>query len=105
MMSTSVNLMDRLIREEARLIILRTLAGEPDRRLNSELLRRALETFGVVRTREWVHGEVRHLEQLGAVTVVDAGSVMVAALTSRGEDHVERRLVLDGVKRPSAPDL
>ena len=97
--------MDTIVREEARLIVLRTLAGESDQRLNSELLRRALEAFGISRTREWVHGELRHLEQLGAVTVVSAGTVLVAGLTSRGEDHVARRAVLDGVKRPSAPSL
>ncbi|MBK5957405.1 hypothetical protein CCR97_04170 [Rhodoplanes elegans] len=97
--------MDTIIREEARLILLRTLAEEPDGTLNSELLRRRLEHFGVSRTREWVHGELRHLEQLGAVRIVSAESVLVATLTSRGEDHVARRAVLDGVKRPSAPSV
>lgn len=97
--------MDRIIREEGRLIILRALRDEPDQRLNSELLRRSLEQWGISRTRDWVSGEIRHLEQIGAVTVVEAGTVLVASLTRRGEDHVERRLVLDGVKRPSAPEL
>lgn len=97
--------MDRIIREEARLIVLRTLDGEPDRRLNSELLRLELERWGITRSREWVHAELRHLEQLGAVTVVEAGSVLIAALARRGEDHVGRRIVLDGVKRPSAPEV
>lgn len=97
--------MDRIIREEARLIILRALRDEPDQRLNTELLRRSLEQWGITRSREWVAGEVRHLEQIGAVTVAEAGSVLIASLARRGEDHVERRLVLDGVKRPSAPEL
>ncbi len=97
--------MDKIIREEARLIILRALRDEPDQRLNSELLRRSLEQWGITRAREWVQGELRHLEQIGAVTVAEAGTVLVASLSRRGEDHVERRLVLDGVKRPSAPDL
>jgi len=97
--------MARIIREEARLVILRSLAEEADRRLNSELLRSSLDAFGISRTRDWVHGEIRHLEQIGAVKVTEAGSVLIAALTSRGEDHVERRLVIDGVKRPSAPEV
>lgn len=97
--------MDKIIREEARLVILRTLAAEMDKRLNSELLRRSLESFGIGRSRDWVHGEMRYLEQLGAVTIVSAGSVLVAGLTRRGEDHVERRALLDGVKPMSAPDL
>lgn len=93
--------MDRIIREEARLIILRTLSGEPDGRLNSELLRQNLESFGITRTREWVQAEMRSLEQLGAIEVTQAGTVLVGQLTQRGLDHVERRAFLDGVKRPS----
>lgn len=97
--------MDKIIREESRLIILRSLAEEPDRRLNSELLRRSLESYGITRSRDWVQAEMRQLEQIGAVTVVEAGSVLVASLTRRGQEHVDRQIVLDGVKRPSAPDL
>lgn len=97
--------MDKIIREESRLVILKALAEEPDRRLNSELLRRSLDAFGITRTRDWVHGEMRFLEQIGAIRVVEAGSVLVGELTRRGDDHVERRTVLDGVKRPSAPEL
>jgi hypothetical protein len=96
--------MDDLIRREARLIILRTLYGEPDGRLNSELLRIALEEFGITRIRAWVHEELTYLANLGAVIVHDAGSVRVAELTAKGRDHVERRIVIEGVKRPSPPE-
>lgn len=95
--------MDKIIREEARLIMLRTLAGEPDGRLHSDLLRSDLYTYGINRSREWVQAEMRSLEQTGAVTITEAGSVLVAQLTTRGLDHVERRAYLDGVKRPSLP--
>lgn len=95
--------MDRIIREEARLIILRTLSGEAAGQLNSELLRQNLVTFGINRTREWVQAEMRWLEQLGAIEVAEAASVLVGQLTQRGLDHVERRAFLDGVKHPSLP--
>ncbi|MEX2126954.1 MAG: hypothetical protein WD871_01755 [Xanthobacteraceae bacterium] len=93
--------MDKMMREEARLIILRTLANQVDGRFNSELVRRTLETFGITRTRAWVHDEFRYLADMGAVEVSDAGSVQVASLTGKGRDHVERRLIIEGVKRPS----
>lgn len=96
--------MDRIIREEARLIILRTLADQIDGRLNSELLRFHLESFGITRTRAWVHEELAYLEHLGAIVIVDAGSVRVASLTAKGRDHVERRIAIEGVKRPSPPE-
>lgn len=93
--------MDRIIREEARLIVLKALAAEVNNRLNSELIRLSLESFGIARTREWVHAELGFLQDVGALNTTDAGTVKIAALTQRGLDHVERRIALDGVKRPS----
>ena len=92
---------DKLVREEARLIILRGLEEQPDGRLSSELLRQVLETYGITKSRDWVHDELNFLKDMGAITVVVAGTVRVATLTSKGSDHVHRRLVIEGVKRPS----
>ncbi len=95
---------DRGMREEARLIILRALEEQPDGRLNSELLRLALETYGISKSRDWVHDELNWLAGMSAVTIVTAGTVRVAQLTAKGADHVARRLVIEGVKRPSRPE-
>ena len=94
-----------LFRAEARLVILKALADEPDGRLNSSMLGTVLETYAVARPRSWIHAEMRELEQMGAVTITEFGSVLVARLTQRGLDHVEHRVVLDGVKRPSLPEV
>ena len=83
--------MDRIIRGEARLIILRELDGQPDGRLNSALLVAVLETFGITRSRDWVHEELRWLADIGAVRVIEAGTVRVAEILAKGRDHVERR--------------
>ncbi|QPC44615.1 hypothetical protein HW532_19055 [Kaustia mangrovi] len=96
--------MDRIIREEARLIILRALAEQDDEQLNSELLRVTLETFGISRMRAWVHGELAYLAEMGAVTVTEAGSVRVAQLTELGARHLARNVAIEGVKRPSRPE-
>lgn len=93
--------MDALIRQEARLIILRALEDQPDGRLNSELLRLSLESWGITKSRDWVHDELNWLAEMGAVTVMVAGTVRVASLTAKGSDHVLRRTVIEGVKRPS----
>lgn len=98
--------MMKIIEEESRLVILRTLAEQPDQRLNSSLLQADLaERWAINRTRDWVHLQIGHLADLGAVTVVTAGSVRIASLTQRGLDHVERRTVLPGVKKPSPPEV
>lgn len=96
--------MDRIIREDARLIILKALVEQPDGRLNSDLLREALSTFGISKSRDWVHDELRHLTELGAVRVHEIGSVRVAELSAKGADHVSRRIVIEGIKRPSMPE-
>jgi hypothetical protein len=87
--------------EDARLIILRTLAGQTSQTLNEVLLQRSLETFGHFRPREFVRTQIRWLADQGAVTFTEAGTVFIATLTRTGLDHVERRTILDGVARPS----
>jgi hypothetical protein len=96
--------MDRIIRSEARLVILRELDSQPDGRLNSALLVAVLETFGITRSRDWLHEELRWLAEIGAVRVIEAGTVRVAEILAKGRDHVERRIVIEGVKRPSPPE-
>jgi hypothetical protein len=93
--------MDKIIREEARLIMLRTLDEQPSGQLNSALLQASLESFGIARTRDWVHEEMRVLADLGAIAVVEAGTVRVGRMTAKGADHVHRRIAIEGVKRPS----
>ncbi|MBA4222214.1 hypothetical protein [Bosea vestrisii] len=95
---------DTLVRQEARLIILRALEEQPDGRLNSELLRVTLDSFGISKSRDWVHDELNWLVSMAAITVVTAGTVRVAQLTAKGSDHVHRRLVIEGIKRPSRPE-
>jgi hypothetical protein len=94
--------MSDVIREHARLIILRDLAEQPDGRWNSEALREDLELrWAINRPRAFVHEELRYLEMMGAVTLLETASVLIASITQKGLDHVERRIRIEGVKRPS----
>ncbi|MCB1473817.1 MAG: hypothetical protein KDJ68_13285 [Rhodobiaceae bacterium] len=88
---------------DARLIILRALADEIDYSLNETILLAALENYGHRQTREFVRTEINWLRQMSAVTVREAGTIVIATITPRGLDHVERRTVIEGVKRPSPP--
>ncbi len=91
-----------IVEKEGRLVALKMLAEQPDRRLNSSLIREGLaDSWAINRSRDWVHLQLRFLNEIGAVTITEAGTVLIATLTDRGLDHVERRTVLDGVKRPS----
>lgn len=95
---------EQRIREDARLIILKALDEQVDGRLNSNLLREVLEVMGITRSRDWVHEELAYLASLGAVTVVEAGTVRVGCLAAKGRDHVHRRAAITGVSRPSPPE-
>ncbi len=94
---------DTLIREDARLIMLRVLAQEPSETLNSDLLRQHLIRFGIDRERAWVHVELDWLAEMGTVTLTEAGSVKVATLTERGGRHLSRAIAIEGIKRPARP--
>ncbi len=87
---------------DVRLIILRALSEEEDGRLNSTIITKVLESFAVNRTREYVHTQLRWLEkQAQAVIVTQVGSVLVAELTQQGEDHLNRKTVIEGINQPS----
>ena len=93
-----------IIREDARLIILRELHAQSNYSLNDSLLQQTLESFGIARSREWVREELNYLTEVGAIEKTAVGSVVVATLKPKGVEHVERRFVITGVKRPSPPE-
>lgn len=91
----------KFIAEDVRLIILRELATQTDYRLNDTLLMRVIETYGHRKSRDYLRDQLRWLEEIGAVRLSEIGLVMIAELTQRGRDHVERRAVIEGIARPS----
>jgi hypothetical protein len=94
--------MNQLIREDARLIVLKALAEQPDERLNSSVLGQCLEAFGgITKSRDWLHSEMDWLADIGAITQTTVNSVRIAQLTEKGASHVERRIIIEGIKRPS----
>jgi hypothetical protein len=89
---------------DARLCILKELALQTNGRLNELALMRTLDTFGITRSRDWVRTQLRKMDELGAVNITEAGTVMVAALTKLGRAHIERREIVEGIARPSDED-
>lgn len=95
--------MDQIIREQARLVILRALSDQPAESLNSDLLVHQLHAFAIRKDRAWVHDELAWLKDMGAVTLIDIGSVRVATLTEKGARHLRREIAVEGIQRPSRP--
>lgn len=92
---------DETVAEDARLVILKELAVQTDGRSNEVILTRVLDVFAIRRSREWVRTQLRKLAELGCIRITEAGSVMIASLTSLGRNHVERREIVEGISRPS----
>lgn len=99
-MSLSTNLADAIARE-ARLKILRELAGQTDGRLSDILLKRILDAYGYRRDRDWIRTQMRKLADLGAVSLHEAEDVLFARIEGPGHDHLEERSVIEGVMRPN----
>lgn len=99
--------MDRKMRADARLIMLKALAEmQPDETLHSGYLQEAVATYGGIRRdRDWIHDEMSWLGDHGAVSVRRAGTVMIATLTEKGHRHLDRQIAIEGVARPSRPGL
>ena len=98
-MSLSTDLNTAIMRD-ARLAILDELAKQVDGRLNDLAMAHVLDRIGVRRSRDWVRTQIRALAELGAVRLIDADDLLVAELTATGRDHVERRIIIEGVARP-----
>lgn len=88
--------------EEVRLIILKALMDEPAGVMTDSMLEIVLEAFAVKRSREYIVTQMEWLEtQAGAVKLTRSGTVTIAELTQTGENHVNRRAPITGVKLPS----
>lgn len=88
------------LRADRRLCILRALDEQTDVTLNETILSRVCESYGHRVGRDVIRADLRWLDEVGAVTVSEVGDYLVARLTGRGEDHVQRRTAIDGIARP-----
>ena len=95
--------LDTIIREQARLIVLKALAAQADETLNSDLLVHELRAFAIRKDRTWLHGELDWLADMAAVTLLSVGTIKIATLTAKGARHLSREIAIEGIQRPSRP--
>jgi hypothetical protein len=96
---------EKIITEEARLIILRQLnESAPNFSMTSSALQDVLRTmFAIVRDRRWIEEQLEWLEHEGAIRLTPAGSVQIATLTGRARMHLSHESFIAGVKRTTLP--
>lgn len=91
---------EQLLREDRRLVILRTLAEAKAYQANSSNIQTVLAAFGIHCSRDQVHTELAWLEDQGLVTTKEVRSVVVATITSHGADVAKGYAAVPGVKKP-----
>ncbi len=93
---------ETIIKEEARLVILKELEAQPGNSITSEAMRRYLLTdFVIDKPREWVEEEFRYLRDMKAIEITVARSVQIARLTERGSLHLNGTIAIAGIQRPT----
>ncbi len=89
------------LKRDLRLVLLRSLADQPGYVANDRILQIEANRFGLERSRDVIRAELRWLDEVGAVRLTDAGSVMVARLSRRGLEHVQGLTEIEGINKPS----
>lgn len=93
----------QLLTEDQRLVILRILSELPSYKANSSTIRNMLAVYGHDISRDKVKTELSWLSEQGLIKLTDLTEhVLVATLTTRGEDIATGRASIIGVNRPGA---
>jgi len=90
----------KFMTEDRRLCLLRALVTETSNTLNESILQRAAEGHGHNVSRDVIKADLRWLEEVGALTNREVSGYLIATLTDRGLDHIERRTAIDGIAKP-----
>ena len=90
------------LKEDQRLVMLRTLNEMPSYTANSSVLHGLLGRFGHNPSRDQVKTELRWLEEQGLVTIDDVNGLLIARISERGSDVASARVIVPGIKKPGA---
>jgi len=89
-----------LLAQDRRLSILLLLLASPAGAGNEALLHAALPDFGHSPSSDQIRVDLAWLAEQGLLATRETHGLVVATLTSRGQDAAEGRAVVPGVKRP-----
>lgn len=92
--------MQTIQREARRLVILQFLSEDDDYSINDSTLDMCLAGIGHGVSRDVLHTDLAWLAEQGLATLEEVDSILVATLTTRGDDVAKGRAVVPGVARP-----
>lgn len=93
-----------VMRREVRLIILRALGEQQNRRMSSSALTLHMnEVFLLGWERAQVEQELDYLERMGAIKLIPAGGMRIAMLLRHGARHLSHDIIIPEVMRSTDP--
>lgn len=93
-----------VMRQEVRLIILRALGEQQNRRMTASALTLYMnEMFLLGWDRAEVDQELDYLERMGAIQIIPAGTTRVAKLLRHGARHLSHDIIIPGIMQSTDP--
>ena len=93
-----------VMRREVRLIILRSLGEQQNRRMSASALTLHMnEVFLLGWGRGQVDQELDYLERMGAIKLIPAGTTRIAMLLRHGARHLSHDIIIPEVMRSTDP--
>lgn len=89
-----------IVDADQRLVLLRVLAEDGDYSHNEYVLQEALREMGHNISNDKLRTELSWLKEQRLITIDSRMTVWIAALTVRGDDVAQGRVIVPGVKRP-----
>ncbi|EMK5463012.1 ArsR family transcriptional regulator [Vibrio cholerae] len=91
-----------LLKEDQRLVILRSLHEMDGMSANESILDSCLDAYGHRVSRDVVRTQMAWLAEQDLISIRELDGFKIATLTGRGEDVATGQAVVPGVKRPRA---
>lgn len=91
-----------LLKEDQRLVILRSLFEMAGYEANESILDACLDAYGHKISRDAVRTHLAWLQEQDLIAIREVADCQIAILTGRGEDVATGQAVVPGVKRPRA---
>lgn len=91
-----------LLKEDQRLVILRSLHEMDGMEANESILDSCLDAYGHRVSRDVVRTHMAWLAEQDLISIRELDDFKIATLTGRGEDVATGQAVVPGVKRPRA---
>lgn len=92
--------MNKILQEDRRLVILRSLNEMAGYEANESIINQCLEQYAHNVSRDVVRSELAWLAEQQLISTRDVSGYMVARLTARGGDVATGKATVPGVKKP-----